>query len=916
MARAFRAVWRGLFDVRKGEFARTACMTLYLLFVLFAYYILKPVSRAMFVHKFDIDLLPWLYILIALVGGLFAYGYTKITVRASLAFAVNVATALVIAALIVIWWLLRLRLDWMLYVFNVFVSLFSIILVSQGWLVAANIFNPREAKRLYGILGLGAVLGAAFGGSFTAWTVEAVGVENLVPASAFLVLLAYFCYRLLIAQKGVSLSGARAGEEPEEFSLAEVGRSVARHRHLQVIIAIISITYVVDVMVEFQFSAMAKAAYLDREDLTAFFGSFYGLWLNLCTFFFQAFLTSAVVGRFGVGGALQVMPVTIAVASATAFAAPSVWSTGATRLAEASTRYTFNRTGMELLYLPLPVELKNRTKAFMDIFVDRMSRGLGGLILVLLTGVIDMPVRYIALVVAGLSALWIGLSERARREYVSTVRRRVESRRLDLEQARVSVSDPATIRLLEQTTHSDNPRQVGYALHLLAQIRGYDLEPHLVRLAESRASEVRAQAFELALQAGTPRLLERALAAIRTARAGDTSPCIAPAVRYVTGIGPESQDLTRRLLDHPCWLVASSALEALADQPQQAAQVIGRDWLAAAAGSPHPDRRALAAIGLRAMGGAGGDLLLPLIKDGDPRVVAPAVRTAAASGERIFVEPIVRRLGEARVRGVAIEALKAFGARIVGTLNDLLADDSLSVAVRRHIPRVLYAIGGQHAADVLFQHIAEHDLTVRGSVLKALNRLREEHPELSYGPEPVTRQILEEARHYYELHAALAPLRELKAEKTPVGLLASTIEERLWKTIDRLFHLLGIRYSPREMQAVYSAVLRKKGEEYIHALEFLDNVLDRDLKRVMLPLIDAGDQVVRAGHELFGVETKDAERAIRELIWAGDSWLVSCAMAAAAQLKLVGLRPEISEAARDAGAEVSLVARSALAALA
>ena len=51
----------------------------------------------------------------------------------------------------------------MLYVFNVWVSLFSIVMVSQGWLVAANIFDSRQAKRLYGLLGLGALLGGLIG---------------------------------------------------------------------------------------------------------------------------------------------------------------------------------------------------------------------------------------------------------------------------------------------------------------------------------------------------------------------------------------------------------------------------------------------------------------------------------------------------------------------------------------------------------------------------------------------------------------------------------------------------------------------------------------------------------------------------------------------------------------------------------
>ena len=41
-----RAMWRSLFDVRRGEYRRTAFMSLYLFFVMVAYYILKPVSAA------------------------------------------------------------------------------------------------------------------------------------------------------------------------------------------------------------------------------------------------------------------------------------------------------------------------------------------------------------------------------------------------------------------------------------------------------------------------------------------------------------------------------------------------------------------------------------------------------------------------------------------------------------------------------------------------------------------------------------------------------------------------------------------------------------------------------------------------------------------------------------------------------
>src|SRR5260370_19716837 len=89
----FRPLWKGFFDVRAGEYLRTIFMALYLMFVLFAYYILKPVSRALFLNQFDIDKLPYLYILIAVGGGILAYLYTKLAVRSSLKVADGLATA-------------------------------------------------------------------------------------------------------------------------------------------------------------------------------------------------------------------------------------------------------------------------------------------------------------------------------------------------------------------------------------------------------------------------------------------------------------------------------------------------------------------------------------------------------------------------------------------------------------------------------------------------------------------------------------------------------------------------------------------------------------------------------------------------------------------------------------------------------
>ena len=333
----------------------------------------------------------------------------------SLRAAVNASVAFVIVCLLQIWQLLDTGESWVYYVFNVWVSLFSLVLVSQGWLVASQVFNAREAKRVYSTLAGGAVLGAAIGGSVTAQFASALGTRNLLLVSAGFVLLAYFFYRLLLRLPGVDLDRARGARHGEvTFSVQDIGRSLMRFRHLQVIVAILTVTYVVDTLVEFQFNLMAVQGH-SGDGLTAFLGGFYGLYLNLATFFFQIFLTSFVVNRFGIGGTLLAMPLTIGAASVGMLVSPGVVAAGATRLVEASTRYSLNRTGMELLYLPLPDDLKERTKAFVDVFVDRMSRGVGALVILALTAVFSANLTSVTITVLLLCAAWAGLAAYARK---------------------------------------------------------------------------------------------------------------------------------------------------------------------------------------------------------------------------------------------------------------------------------------------------------------------------------------------------------------------------------------------------------------------------------------------------------------------------------------------------------------------
>ena len=101
-----------------------------------------------------------------------------------------------------------------------------------------------------------------------------------------MVILAFGAFLGAIRRKGAALGGARAADaEKIEFSARDIFAAVARYRHLQAIIAITLLTFIVDELVDFQFQAMAKHGFRG-DQVTAFFGGFF-VYLNLVSLALQ-----------------------------------------------------------------------------------------------------------------------------------------------------------------------------------------------------------------------------------------------------------------------------------------------------------------------------------------------------------------------------------------------------------------------------------------------------------------------------------------------------------------------------------------------------------------------------------------------------------------------------------------------------
>jgi AAA family ATP:ADP antiporter len=75
-------------------------------------------------------------------------------------------------------------------------------------------------------------------------------------------------------------------------------------------------------------------------------------------------------------------------------------------------------------------------------------------------------------------------------------------------------------------------------------------------------------------------------------------------------------------------------------------------------------------------------------------------------------------------------------------------------------------------------------------------------------------------------------------------LLQRALRERLDLFKEVIFRLLGLIYSPESMYNAYRGVTSHNPRIRANAVEFLDNILSRDVKRMLFPVVDNSPKTI------------------------------------------------------------------------
>jgi len=550
-----------------------------------------------------------------------------------------------------------------------------------------------------------------------------------------------------------------------------------------------------------------------------------------------------------------------------------------------SIRYTVDKTSREILFLPLPGDIKAKAKPFVDVTVDRIGRAANALILLVLIKPWGLNLSWPQISYASIAVMvvWIVLALRAKRGYMVAFRRSLDTNDVQPQDLRHSGPDLFTIEtLVEELGHPD----ARHVLHAIDLLEGFDRR-HLISplLLHHDSPEVRARALRT-IEGARPDLQARWSAGIEQMLKDDHPEVRAAAVGALAASrGEQVAGLMRPYLEDRDPRMVVTAAAALAAGPREEDVAAAEEALRAIA----LDTRQAAAPARREVAEALGHiksprfrpLLVPLMYDPAREVAEEAIRSAGRLGaeDYLFVPPLLTLMRNRLLKGPARQVLVSYGDEIVETLAFFLRDETEDIWVRRHIPSTLALIPTQASVDVLLSTLDASDGYLRYKALRALGRLKREHPNLSIPTAPVEALVVKETNRYFNylgLHYNVV-VKDPVAKDT---LLARALREKLARTVDRIYHLLAMIYPWKDVAAARWTLEHTTGRARAGALEYLDNLLTGQVRKRVVPVLDDVplEEKVRRGNLLLKSRVRDVEDSLAQLVHDADQIIAATAI--------------------------------------
>lgn len=858
--------WPWSHVVRAGERRRTLIAALFLVLFFAGQAVLEAARDTLFLSKVPATRLPWMYIVIALLSFVVARVEERRGRRSDSADALvawtSVATlGTLVLAVVLVGGVGPEGQAVGVYATYVWSGLVTSLVVSRFWALLGAQLSITDAKRLYGLIGAGAVVGAVLGSAGAALAALVVPADALLFGAASAFALAVGVGWALRRMLGEGSAPPRDKAPP--LPLVRAIASLAHARYQQRVVVLILLGAATLTVGDFVFKS-AVVAFIAPDTLGVFFGAL-GVLSNSLSLVMQLVVGPRVIAKGGVVGALVALPTMLALGGAGVAAGFGVLAAVLMRVGDGSLRYSIHRTASELLFVPMSTSVRGAMKV-LDVLGQRLGQALASIVLLVAASwAVSTEAAAVGLVV--LAVAWVAAVVELRRHYLDVFRDDLRAGRLG-DSVRLRGLDQAALETLIAALDSPEDAEVLAALALLEREKKAHLVPALI--LHHPSLEVMTHAVSLFLRTrrvgvvstldrvAVDAALDRRAAAI-VARQALQADAELLARQVAAESVPELRVVLTVLLERVNGRASRPAAEVL---PELASARNACVWLAAV---------------LALMPRPGDEAVLIELAHAPEREVRRAIAFMLAQVRTpAVIAALVPLLTDELIREEATRALVMCGGEGLAAVVRALQDDHTPPALAWHLPRVLTSFPPERALPVLLARMqGARDGMVRYRCLRALERLVALDSALVIDTRVLRSEIDETVRRaVWCLSRRVALSRAADAEpalrSATYTLMVELLADKERHAVDRLLRLLGLWVRGGDLAHVRRGLSSGDPRLVGSAVELLSHLLPLELRDTVLALV--GPRAERERLALLGVSALPThDEVVDELVVSGEA---------------------------------------------
>ncbi len=798
----------GVLNIRPEEQRPVVLLILFSFFLGLALAFYFTASNAIFIRHFPSSMIPVSFI----ASGIAVYltwlllslvdRRLPVTRQLIVKFIFVVLSVLVISAGV---WLHNS--DGLTFIMYTFVRVLVYITLVTFWGLAGKLFNLRQGKRIFGLIGAGEVISIIIGYFSIPVLLQFVMTPALLFLSSAALLICLVIVIVIIRtyreQLGTSAMTVRKETKQERKEWKYLNLIKKPYFMLTSLMALLPIFGYL--FVDFMFLHQTKHEFSnDQETIARFFGYVLGF-VAVVELIFKLFVSGRLLNRYGLKPSLLSLPFALLVSTVMAaifgsfygpmgiFFAFIVFS----RLLERSVRGAIYEPAFQILYQPVPSEQRLAFQSQIEGIPKALGTVITGIILIAFTSIHSLNLVYYNFFFILILILWIRYGMKMFTAYRGRIK--------DL--------------LAGQKTLTYN-------------LPGKDILPGLSVLRDEMIRtrpEHFNRLFRLARDIDPVKsegllndLLQESPVPVRT-----------EVVRYIE----ENQVLASRenlinLRDDPVNAPLKPALSSALEELDLAGSY-SLDMLMNLSRSDDPrDREVAARLLAHSPRYKSISMLSDLMLDKDARVRKAAL-VAAGKVKRYELWPgIAENLISEDYGPTASAAIRNIGEPAVGELEKQFRKMTDNTAGQMRLIKLLGHIGGDKAIAFLRKNINYPGEDIRMEVLKALSRLGY---QATVSEQVVIRQTIENIIE--AMVWIIAAIIDVGEDRQSKYLLLALNDEMSMKR-ENIFLFLSLMYDPNTISLIRKNIESGNNQSKIFALEISDMVVSPDIKDLLLPLFD------------------------------------------------------------------------------